>query len=68
MIPLLKKLFTDETCFVGYARAALLGLGGASVAGMLPEYVPHWLGVVSIAAGGFLRAGEKNMNPSGGDK
>lgn len=65
MIPLLRKLFTDETAFVGYIRAALLGLGGASVAGMLPDYVPHWLGVVAIAAGGFLRAGEKNP-PAGG--
>lgn len=60
MIPLLKDIFTNETAFIGYVRAGLLGLGSAQIAGMLPDDFPKWLGVLAIMAGGFLRAGEKN--------
>lgn len=67
MLPLLKKIFTDETSFIGYARAGLLGLGGAQIAGILPDDFPKWLGVIALMAGGFLRssqtAGGKAQKP-----
>jgi len=65
MLTWLKRFFSDETAFVGYVRAALMGLGGAQVAGMLPDTFPRWLGVVALVAGGFIRAGDKNPKNGG---
>lgn len=59
MIQFLKRFFTDETAFVGLIRAALLGLGGMAATGNLP-IPPEWAAVI-MAAGGFVRAGEKNQ-------
>ena len=67
MFPLLKKLFTDETAAIGTARFVLLGLGGGIMAGydqQLGLHLPNWLGVLSMASAGFLRAGEKNAPAS----
>jgi hypothetical protein len=61
MFPLLKKLFTDETAFVGYARFVLIGVGIAAATGSLPLPTRfEWIGAVIAGAGGFIRAGEKN--------
>lgn len=66
MWPLVKKFFTDETAFIGVIRAALLGLGGLAIAQpeMLPM-LPEWMGPVALAAGGFVRAGERNPKKEG---
>ena len=66
MFPFLKDIFLHEAVFVQYARAALLGLGGAQVAGILPDTFPKWLGAVALVAGGFLKAGDKNPPAEGG--
>lgn len=60
MLEFLKDFLWHKDAFVGYVRAALLGLGGAQVAGLLPETFPRWLGVIALMAGGFIRAGERN--------
>lgn len=60
MIEWLKEFFFHKDAFIGYVRAALLGLGGAQIAGILPESFPKWMGVLAIMAGGFIRAGDKN--------
>lgn len=53
-----RRFFTDETAFVGIVRAAVLGAGGFATTGALPG--PDWLGPVLLAAGGMIRAGDKN--------
>ena len=60
MIEWLKDFFFHKAAFIGYVRAGLLGLGGAQIAGILPDTFPKWLGVLAIMAGGFIRAGDKN--------
>jgi len=68
MLTWIKKFFTDETAFVGLARGTLLGIGGAVSSGMVDVSalgMPKWAGVAMLAAGGFIRAGEKN--PPKGD-
>lgn len=61
MWPWLKKFFTDETAFVGLARAACIGVGTAVATGQMPVPEDWKLGGIALAAfGGFIRAGEKN--------
>lgn len=63
MVTWLKKFLMDETAFVGLVRALCLGLGGAVSMGMVDVAalgLPKWPGVLLLALGGFIRAGEKN--------
>ncbi len=65
MIPLIKKFFTDETAAIGFARALILGFGGAVLSGDVPilEALPKWAGILAMAAAGMIRAGERNPKP-----
>ena len=65
MIEFLKNLLWKQEAFVGYLRAALLGLGSAQLAGLLPGDLPKWIGVVAVIAGGSLRAGQRNNSQGG---
>jgi len=60
MIQWAKRFFTDETAFVGAVRAILMGVGGMAATGQL-EFLPAWAGAVAMAAGGFIRAGDRNQ-------
>lgn len=66
MWPLIKRLFLDETAFVGYLRAVLLGFGAAFATDLvtLDDIVglgldPAWgktLGVLAMMGGGLIRS------------
>lgn len=61
MWPTIKRFFTDETAFKGFARAALLGGGAFLMAN--PEtaaIVPVWVSALVMASSGMVRAGEPN--------
>lgn len=60
MFEVIKKFFTDETAFIGFLRAALLGVGALAVSGTLEPYIGPQVGAALTAAGGFVRAGDKN--------
>lgn len=52
MITWIKTLLWDETAFVRYARAGLMGLGALGTYGTLE--LPEWLSVACMAAAVFV--------------
>ena len=58
MWPWIKKLFTDETAFVGLMRGSLGGLGAAQMSGQLDGIweLPPIVGVAGIAAALAIRS------------
>lgn len=65
MITWLKTFLFDQTAFTGLVRALLQGAGAAQAAGLLEiEGLPKWVGIAAVALGGFLRAGDKNPDPT----
>ena len=66
MLTFLKKLLWDETAFVRYSRAVLLGLGAAIAANELNiPGVPDAWGIAVVSIGGLLGAGDKNTTKEG---
>lgn len=54
MLSYLKNLMTDETKFVGFARAALLGLAAAAGADQVP--LPPEFAWIPAVIGGMIRS------------
>lgn len=50
VIPFFKRLFLDDGAFIGFMRAAIMGIGGLyermEVSGQLPAWFPPGLGIV----------------------
>jgi hypothetical protein len=61
MIPFFKELLWDENAAKRYFRAFCLGGGGILVSGGVPVLLPYKeYGVIMLALGGLIGAGEKN--------
>lgn len=60
MVAWFKKFLFDETAFVGFVRALLIGGGAALQAGVMPGLEATPWGIAIMALGGFVRAGDKN--------